>query len=211
MDKNSTIVPDAALLSKISGYFQQFLPLSLAEMAELANFCEIRSFPKRTILIEEGETDDFLNLVVKGLVMKYIRMPRGEMILQLATEGHIISAEISFLSRQPSQVIIETLEPTQMISLSHSKMLEALENFSRGEELGRSILENMYVKKDEKKYMWLAMGVRERFIHYLENHPHMLQRVPQKYLASYLNIKPETFSRLKHLTRHRTEIKKAGN
>lgn len=203
MDKYDNIIPDVALLSKISGYFQQFLPLSIPEMAELARYCEIRRFPKRTILIEEGETDDFLNLVVQGIVMKYIRMPRGEMILQLATEGHIISAEISFLSRQPSQVIIETLEPTTLISLSYDKMQEALENFSRGEELGRRILENMYVKKDEKKYAWLAIGVRERFIHYMEHHPHMLQRVPQKYLASYLNIKPETFSRLKHLTRKR--------
>ena len=47
----------------------------------------------------------------------------------------------------------------------------------------------------------MVMGVRERFMHYMEHHPHMLQRVSQKYLASYLNIKPETFSRLKHLTR----------
>lgn len=201
MDRYSTIVPDAALIEKISGYFHQFLPLNLAEMAELASYCEIRRVSKKSILIEEGETEDFLNLVVQGIVMKYIRMPRGEMILQLATEGHIISAEISFLSRQPSQVIIETLEPTMMISLSYTKMQEALEKFSRGEELGRSILENMYVKKDEKKYMWMVMGVRERFMHYMEHHPHMLQRVSQKYLASYLNIKPETFSRLKHLTR----------
>ncbi len=211
MDRYATILPDGALIEKISGYFQQFLPLTLAEMAELASYCEIRRFPKKSILIEEGETEDFLNLVVQGIVMKYIRMPRGEMILQLATEGHIISAEISFLSRQPSQVIIETLESTMMISLSNKKMQEALEKFSKGEELGRSILENMYVKKDEKKHMWLAMGVRERFIHYMEHHPHMLQRVSQKYLASYLNIKPETFSRLKHLTRNRNSTKNVND
>ncbi|RYZ45663.1 MAG: TonB-dependent receptor, partial [Sphingobacteriales bacterium] len=42
---------------------------------------------------------------------------------------------------------------------------------------------------------------REKFLEYVNNHPHMLQRVPQKILASYLNIKPETFSRLKHLIR----------
>ncbi len=211
MDRYATIVPDAALIEKISGYFQQFLPLNLSEMAELASYCEIRRFPKKSIIIEEGETEDFLNLVVQGIVMKYIRMPRGEMILQLATEGHIVSAEISFLSLQPSQVIIETLEPTMMISLSNKKMQEALEKFSKGEELGRSILENMYVKKDEKKYMWLAMGVRERFIHYMEHHPHMLQRVSQKYLASYLNIKPETFSRLKHLTRKGSSTKNVND
>jgi hypothetical protein len=42
---------------------------------------------------------------------------------------------------------------------------------------------------------------RERFIYFVNRNPELLQRVPQKYLASYLNIKPETFSRFKHLVR----------
>ena len=197
----SLFIPDAAMVEKICGYFQQFMPLTIDEMSELMKYCEIRQFDKRSILIEEGETDNYLSLVVKGLVMKYVRVGKEEMILQLATEGHVISAEISFLTRQPSRVVVETLEPTVMISMSHEQMIDALANFSKGEELGRKILGGMYIKKDLKKYMWLSMGVRERFIHYMKHHPHMLQRVPQKFLASYLNIKPETFSRLKHLTR----------
>jgi CRP-like cAMP-binding protein len=207
MDKFSTILPDLEMIRNINGFFEKFLPLSGIELAELVKYCRIRQFPRKTILIEEGEIDNYLNLVVKGLVMKYIRMTRGEMILQLATEGHVISAEISFLTRHPSDVVVETLEPTTMVSISYDNMMDALDNFTRGEELGRRILEDMYVKKDEKKYLWLSMGVRERFIHYLKNHPHMLQRVPQKYLASYLNIKPETFSRLKHLMRVRPDKK----
>lgn len=59
----------------------------------------------------------------------------------------------------------------------------------------------MFMKKDIRYYEQLQMTTRERFLAYVTNHPHMLQRVPQKILASYLNIKPETFSRLKHLLR----------
>jgi len=208
MNKPLTLLPGPEMIQRISGYFQQFLPLTFDEMAELVKYCEIRKFEKRTIIIEEGETDDFLNLVISGLVMKYVRVAKGEMILQLATEGHVISAEVSFLTRRPSKVIIETLEPAVMISLRYDKMEEALDNFSRGEELGRRILGSMYVKKDIRKFRWLSMGVRERFMHYIQHNPHMLQRVPQKYLASYLNIKPETFSRLKHLTRSDNSGKK---
>jgi hypothetical protein len=40
---------------------------------------------------------------------------------------------------------------------------------------------------------------RERFLRFMQSRPELLQRVPQKYLASYLQMKPETFSRLKHL------------
>jgi hypothetical protein len=45
----------------------------------------------------------------------------------------------------------------------------------------------------------------------MESHPDMLQRVPQKYIASYLNIKPETFSRLKHLIKYRGVNRETSN
>ena len=96
-------------------------------------------------------------------------------------------------------VILETLEPTILVSLTYDKMEEALDKFPKGERLGRLILTGMFIKKDENRYNRLLKSIRERFFEYIEHHPHMLQRVPQKYLASYLQIEPETFSRLKAL------------
>jgi hypothetical protein len=49
------------------------------------------------------------------------------------------------------------------------------------------------------------MSPRERFLNFVTKNPELMQRVPQKYLASYLNIKPETFSRFKHLLRNHTK------
>ena len=45
----------------------------------------------------------------------------------------------------------------------------------------------------------IRFSTRERFVKFMNENTDLIQRVPQKYLASYLNIKPETFSRLKHL------------
>jgi CRP-like cAMP-binding protein len=78
-------------------------------------------------------------------------------------------------------------------------MQEALKYFPKGERLGRLMMESMYVKKDERRYGMLSKSMRERFTDYVTHQPHMLQRVPQKYLASYLNITSETFSRFKLL------------
>jgi len=203
MKKHKTITPDAAILEKAAKYFNRFTRLEPADMMGLASYCEFRQFEKRTVIVKEGEVDDYLNLVIKGLVLKYVRVKKGQPILQLATEGHLIASEVSFLTRTPSQVYIEALEPTLLISIRFDKMEEALEHYPKGEELGRKMLEQMYVRKDERKFNWMMMNTRERFLDYMNNHPHMLQRVPQKYLASYLNIKPETFSRLKHLVRQK--------
>jgi hypothetical protein len=75
------------------------------------------------------------------------------------------------------------------------------EKYPKTEKLGRMIITEMFIKKDQRDFRQLNTTTRERFLDYMHNHPDMLQRVPQKYLASYLNIKPETFSRLKHLLR----------
>jgi CRP-like cAMP-binding protein len=201
MSRYKTIKPDAEMLDRAVGYFNKFTQLELADMLGLASYCEFREFDKRTVIVREGEVDDYLNLVIKGLVVKYVRVKKSKPILQMATEGHLISSEVSFLTRTPSQVYLETLEPTVLISMRFNKMEEALEHYPKGEEMGRKMLELMYIRKDERKYAWKIMNTRERFIDYINKHPHMLQRVSQKYLASYLNIKPETFSRLKHLVR----------
>ena len=188
-----------SLIEYAHRYLQRFMTITIDELKELLSYCEIRQVEKRTILVKEGEVDNYLNMVVKGIVMKYVRVKKSDMILQLATEGHVIHSEISFLTRSPSLVFVETLEPTIMVSLAYDKMEEALNNFPQGERLGRLIVTGMYVKKEESRYNRLLRSPRERFLDYLNTHPHMLQRVPQKYLASYLNIKPETFSRMKHL------------
>jgi CRP-like cAMP-binding protein len=181
-------------------YFQTFMPeFKAANLQELLHYCEIRKFARKAKVVQVGEVDHYLNMVFTGLVRKYIRVNKKEQTLQLATEGHVVHSELSFLTRQPSLAVLETLEPTVLISLRYDKMEEALEKFQYGERLGRLILTAMYIKKDERRYSRSSKSLRELFLDYLAHHPHMLQRVPQKYLASYLNIKPETFSRLKHL------------
>ena len=175
------------------------MPITREELIELLQYCEIRKFDKRTVIVREGEIDNYLNLVVKGLIRKYLPVKKDEVILQLATEGHVVQSEISFLTRKPSMVVLETLEPTILLSLTYDKMEEALDRFPKGERLGRMILYGMFIKKDENRYNRLSKSTRQRFFDYIDHHQHMLQRVPQKYLASYLQIKPETFSRLKAL------------
>lgn len=190
---------DPILFDYAQKYLGRFMPITREEMMELLQYCEIRKFDKRTIIVHEGDVDNYLNLVVKGLIRKYLPVKKDEVILQLATEGHVVQSEISFLTRKPSMVMLETLEPTILLSLTYDKMEEALDRFPKGERLGRMILYGMFIKKDENRYNRLSKSTRQRFFDYIDHHQHMLQRVPQKYLASYLQIKPETFSRLKAL------------
>jgi signal-transduction protein with cAMP-binding, CBS, and nucleotidyltransferase domain len=186
---------------------QKFGKLTREEFDELTPYFQMRYFEKKSILLQKGEVDDYLNVVVKGLVRKFIRVRGSEITLQLATEGHMIQSEVSFHTRTPSDVMLEALEPTALICMDYNAVSDALQKIPNAEELGRLIISYMFIKKDVRYYSQLKHSTRERFLEYMNLHPHMLQRVPQKILASYLNIKPETFSRLKHLVRPVKESK----
>jgi hypothetical protein len=72
------------------------------------------------------------------------------------------------------------------------------------ERLGRLAVTYSMVMKDRWQMKMISQTPRERFLDFVQKHPDLLQRVPQKYLASYLNIQPETFSRFKHLLKERS-------
>ena len=131
---------------------------------------------------------------------------KKEVTIQLSTEGHMIHSEISFNMQRPSDCIIEAIEPVTFLSMSYDNIQAIYQKYPKTEKLGRMIITEMFIKKDQRDFKQLNKTTRERFLDYMHNHPDMLQRVPQKYLASYLNIKPETFSRLKHLLRPKRNL-----
>jgi len=198
-------------METVFNYFRHFIELSREEFDAISPYFEIRKFDKRTKVLKIGETDNYFNIIMKGIARKYLMVKKKEVTIQLSTEGHMIHSELSFNLQQPSDCIIETIEPVTFLSMSYDNIQLIYQKFPKTEKLGRMIITEMFIKKDQRDFKQLNRTTRERFLEYMQNHPDMLQRVPQKYLASYLNIKPETFSRLKHLLRLRKTVPAKDN
>ena len=161
----------------------------------------IRTFNKKEFISKPGEIENYFNFLLSGLVRKFYKKGKEEINTQISFEGHLILAEESFYSRQPSEYYIEAIEPTKALSISFQDMEKVYNQNQKFEHLGRLIIVHNFLLKDKWQLQMVKMTPRERFINFVTKNPELLQRVPQKYLASYLNIKPETFSRFKHLLR----------
>src|ERR1700761_8218757 len=190
-----------AAIDKLYHHLQSYVPLTKAELHLLEPYIEIREFDKKVKVIREGEVERYLNIIAIGLVRKYLPVRNREITVQLASEGHLIHSELSFHYRVPSRSVVETIEPSVFFSISYDSLEQLYEQFPKIERLGRLMISELFIKKDDRYFDQLRKSTRERFLEYVKTHPQMVQRVPQKYIASYLNIKPETFSRLKHLMR----------
>jgi CRP-like cAMP-binding protein len=136
---------------QLLGHLQRFSAISREGGEQLLPYLEIRRFDKKKKLVNQGDMEDYLNVVIRGLVRKYVPSSiRGEVTLQLATEGHIIQSEISFHHRVPSDVVVQTLEPTVLVSMHYDRMQEALDKVPEAEALGRAIIMQMFIKKDAR-------------------------------------------------------------
>jgi CRP-like cAMP-binding protein len=93
------------------------------------------------------------------------------------------------------------MEPTELSSITYECLEKMYSSSEKMQRLGRLIITATMVLKDKWQSQLVKLSPRERFISFVTRHPELMQRVPQKYLASYLNIKPETFSRFKHLVK----------
>ena len=187
-------------------YLQKFIELSDDEFNEfLVPVIKVRHFGKKELITKAGEVENKFSFIAKGLARKYYKKGNHEINTQISFEGHLILSQESFHSRLPSEYFIETIEPTTVVTITHDDLEMVYASSHRMEHLARLLITNAMVIKDRWQIQLVKMTPRERFLNFVTKNPELMQRVPQKFLASYLNIKPETFSRFKHLLKGHTK------
>ena len=183
-------------------YLQKFIELSDDEFSQyLLPAIKLRKFDKKELLTPAGEVENYFNFIVKGLVRKYYQKGKEEINTQISFEGHIIHSQESFHSRTASEYFVEAIEPCTVVSITYNDLESVFASSKKMEHLGRLVITHTMMIKDRWQTQLVKMTPRERFLNFVTKNPELMQRVPQKFLASYLNIKPETFSRFKHLLR----------
>lgn len=183
-------------------YVKKFIDISEDEFQHnIYPYITVRKYSKKQIITEAGQIENYFNFIVKGLARKYYKKGKEEINTQISFEGHIIHSQESFHSHTPSEYFIEAIEPTTLVSIVYDDLEKIYARSNKMEHLGRLIITYTMVIKDRWQMQLIKHTPRERFLEFVKSNAELLQRVPQKYLASYLNIKPETFSRFKHLIR----------
>ncbi len=184
-------------------YLRRFIDVTENEFNQyLLPVIKVRKFGKKELVTKAGEVENYFNFITKGLVRKYYKKGHQEINTQISFEGHLILSQESFHSRLPSEYSVETIEPSTFISISYDDLERVYAQSHRMEHLARLLITYAMVIKDNWQLQLVKMTPRERFLNFVTRNPQLMQRVPQKFLASYLNIKPETFSRFKHLLRN---------
>lgn len=157
-----------------------------------------RKFRKRTFLLTQGEVCKFEAYIVKGCVKKYYIDNNGdEVILQFAVEDWWISDVGSFTEQTPSNLFIETLEDSEILTIDYESKELLYQEIPRLERVFRLMLQRAYAVLENRFYATITNTAEERYLEFIKRYPSIPQRVPQQQIASYLGITPESLSRIK--------------
>jgi CRP-like cAMP-binding protein len=187
------------MLEPIRQFVNQHIELTDEEFQTLASKLYPVSFNKKTKVVDIGEVATTVYFVIKGITRRYFLRGKQEVITHLVKEGGLMGSVISFLTGEPSRYILETIEPVTALAISKSDLEALFLSGKKWEKFGRKIITSFFLQIEFHTLENIKYSTRERFVNFMKQNPDLVLRVPQKYLASYLEIQPETFSRLKHL------------
>ena len=157
-------------------------------------------FAKNEKILDEGEVCEYIYWIAKGLVRQFYYKNGKEMTEYMATENHICMCIESLFNDKPTHLQVIALEPTIIFALP-KKQLEAVAMKSVNIQiLYRKILEESLILSQIRADMLRFESAIDRYQKLVKRSPQLVMRAPLVYIASYLQMTPETLSRVRTQT-----------
>ena len=167
------------------------------ELDVLESILVPRKYQKGEIILKEGEVCDSIYWIAKGLVRQYYYKNDKELTEYMATENTICMSIESLFKEQPSHQQIQAIEPTILFALPKAALeREAVKNVNI-QMLYRKILEESLIISQVHADMLRFESAQERYAKLVKRSPQLVLRAPLVYIASYLQMTPETLSRVR--------------
>ncbi|MEN2399235.1 Crp/Fnr family transcriptional regulator [Flavobacterium sp. MC2016-06] len=185
-------------INKIRELILSYIDINELEWSYCAPMFKIDTIKKKDVILSQGSVCRNIYFVVNGLLRIYFIDHKGEeKTFHFSVEKTFATDYESFLKSIPSSFSIQAMEDTAVISISFDMLQELYKTLRFGEKLGRLITEDYFFLFNDKINAFYTQTPLERYNNMNEKFPKILQRVPQHYIASYLNISSVHLSRLK--------------
>ena len=159
---------------------------------------ETKPFKAKTILLSAGEVATCTYFVNSGILRSFnINDNIIEHILHFACEGWWIGDMYSYISGKPGNLFLEVLEDAEVVIITKENHQELYQEIPKLERFFRILAENSLVSHQERLMDNLSLTAEERFEKFCSKYPTLIQKVPQKQIASYIGVTPEFFSKMK--------------
>lgn len=176
--------------------FHNIRPLSPELKDHIRSILIRKLVKKKEVILEEGQVAKYIYFIEKGIVRSVRTVEGKQKTIWIMKEGDLFVSVGSFFSQTPANEKIEALDDCILYCISFKQLDKIYKDFPEFDHHGRVILQ-YYYSLSEKRNEMRDQKAYNRFVFLMTHQPDLIGRVPDKLLASYLSMEPETFSNQK--------------
>ncbi|MGV3705409.1 MAG: Crp/Fnr family transcriptional regulator [Arcticibacter sp.] len=182
----------------LADLIQKITVLNEEQLATVISCFKSVVVKRKEQLLEHGAIANRLFFINKGCLRLYYCNNDQNIITRfMAFENTFLTSIVSFISREPSAEYIQAVETSELLVITYEDFSYLRRTIPEWDKMYIHILEYGLTVITSKLSNLLTQSAADRYRNLLKNNPELIQRLSNSNLAAYMNISPETLSRLK--------------
>ena len=197
--KNSA--PD---ISSLIATLDYFYPLSEGIKNYIRKHSYSCSFRKGKLLLKAGQVCEHIYFIKKGAVRGFIKEGTKDITTWITAENEVVSSISALDIREPAMENMQAIENCELLALTYTDYLNLYVKFPEFNIVARKVLQKYYQDAEGRAFIARLTNAENKYQLFITRYGHLANRIPLKYIASFLGITLETLSRV----RKRLSLKK---
>ncbi len=191
--KHITLTEAASLLQMV----HYFYPITKAMESYIITHTFPQSIKRGKILMKQGEICKHIYFIKKGVMRGYVKEGKKDVTTWITMENEMVTAITSFNLQIPALENIQAIEDCELLAMSYEDLQNIYAQFPEYNIVGRKVYEKYYFDAEIRALIARISKAEKKYEYFLKVHSNLSNRVPLKFIASYLGISLETLSRIR--------------
>lgn len=182
---------------QVFGFLSRYCTITEKDKEVFQSQLEFIEIDKNEIFSKQGDIENYMYCIFEGAVRKFAVSEEKEYTLGFHFPVSFFSSYTSFIMQVPSNLNMQTLTKVILCRISAKNMAILYATAPNAEKIGRKMIELAYIDREQKDIKLQVQGAKNNYLDLLVSSKDLIQKIPQKYIASYIGITPQSLSRIR--------------
>ena len=154
---------------------------------------------KNDFLLQKNKKEHYLYFILTGCLATILEDEKKDFVLGFGYENSLINSYISFVTEKTSPTSLKAICDTELLKISKKELFKLTKSYSEIANWYHSKIEKTLVGHLNRQIELVSLTPEQHYKAFLKRSGKLVNTIPLKYISSYLNMTPETLSRVRKL------------
>lgn len=184
-------------MTDLEQYIKTYFGVTKNDLATIVSYFQSTNLTKGDYFLKTGGLCDKLSFIRSGLMRVYVRTEKKEVTQWIGGQGYFITDLGGLIFQKPARWHIQALTDCDLYTIYGNDYRNLGRVIPRWHELEKIFIAKCFMILEDRIFQFLSMSSEARYKALFEQQPELFNQVPLQYLASMIEMTPETFSRIR--------------